>query len=94
MTKGAAGMESEAESKEKHFVLDPMPEPTITSSYFQSRVDSNTFIIGNPIPESTFSPSQGLWIWPLGKELESIAKDLEPRISMFYFLQADLHCAM
>ncbi len=22
----------------------------------------------NPMPESTLSPSQGLWIWPLGVE--------------------------
>ncbi len=57
-------MESEAESKEKHVVLDPMPELTITSPYFQSRVDSNH---RHPIPESTFSPSQGLWIGPPGK---------------------------
>ncbi len=53
MTKGAAGMESEAESKEKHVVLDPMPEPTITSPYVHSIVDSNTFIMGNPMPDST-----------------------------------------
>jgi hypothetical protein len=26
-----------------------------------SRVDSNTFIMGNPIPELNLSPSQGLW---------------------------------
>jgi hypothetical protein len=37
---------SEAESKEKHGVWDPVPELTITS------------------PESTLSPSQGLWVWP------------------------------
>ncbi len=35
-----------------------MPELTITSAYVHSRVDLN------PMPESTFSPSQGLWIWP------------------------------
>ncbi len=29
-----------------------MPESTITSSYVHSRVDLNTFIIGNPMPES------------------------------------------
>ncbi len=28
------------------------------------RVDSNTFTMGNPMPESTLSPSQGLCIWP------------------------------
>jgi hypothetical protein len=40
-----------------------------------SRVDSNTFTMSNPMPESTLnlympdsnlSNSQGLWIWPLG----------------------------
>ncbi len=55
----------EAESKEKHGVWDPTL--TITSPYVHSRVDSNTFSMANPImPESTLSPSQGLWIWPLG----------------------------
>ncbi len=43
----------------------PMPELTITSPYVHSRVDSNTFTMANPMPESTFSPSQRLWIWPL-----------------------------
>jgi hypothetical protein len=41
-----------------------MPELTITSPYVHSRVDSNTFTMGNPMPESTLSPCQGLWIWP------------------------------
>jgi hypothetical protein len=41
-----------------------MPELTITSPYVYSRVDFNTFTMGNPMPESTLSPSQGLWIWP------------------------------
>jgi hypothetical protein len=44
---------SEAQSKEKHGVRDPMPELTITSSY----VHSNTFTMGNPMPESTLSPT-------------------------------------
>ncbi len=66
---------SEAESKEKHCVWDPMPELTITSPYVQSRVNSNTFTISNPMPlwvdlnpmpESTLYPSKGLWIWPQG----------------------------
>ncbi len=43
-----------------------------TSPYVHSRVDSNTFIIGNPMPESAltlyarvdFIPRQVLWIWP------------------------------
>ncbi len=47
---------SEAEYKRK-----PLPELTITSTY----VDSNTFTMGNPMPELTLSPSQGLRIWPL-----------------------------
>ena len=47
---------------------------SITSRYIHSRVDSNklTMRIGqpfaradlNPMAESTFSPSQGLWFWP------------------------------
>ncbi len=42
---------SEAESKEKQGVWDPMPELTIISPYVNSRVDSNTFNMGNPMPE-------------------------------------------
>ncbi len=45
----------EAESKEKHGVWDPMPELTITSPYVDSRVDTNTFTMGNPMPESTLT---------------------------------------
>jgi hypothetical protein len=67
----------EAESKEKHGVWDPMPELTITSSYVHSGVVSSTFTMHghgqpyarvdlNPMLESTLSPSQELWIWPLG----------------------------
>jgi hypothetical protein len=41
--------------KEKHGVWDPMPELTITSPYINSRVDSNTFTMGNPMPESTLT---------------------------------------
>jgi hypothetical protein len=58
----------EAESKEKHGAWDPLPELTITLPYVHSRVDSNTFTMGNPMPESTLSSSQGLWIWPLNIE--------------------------
>jgi hypothetical protein len=54
---------TEAESKEKQGVCDPMPELTVTSPYVHSRVDSNTFTMNNPIgvdlnpmPESTFYP--------------------------------------
>ncbi len=45
----------EAESKEKHGVWDPNP---ITSPYVHSRVDSNTFTIGNPMPDSTLTLCQ------------------------------------
>ncbi len=65
---------TEAESKEKYGVWDPMPELTIISLYVDARVDSDTFTMGigqpyarvdlDPMPESTLSPSQGTW--PLG----------------------------
>jgi hypothetical protein len=46
-----------------------MPEVTITSPYVHSRVDSiyhgQPCAQSRPSPESTLSPSQGLWIWPL-----------------------------
>ncbi len=56
---------SETESKEKHSVCDPMPELTMTSPYVHSRVDSNTFTMGNPSqsrpnPMPELSPSQRL----------------------------------
>jgi hypothetical protein len=62
------------EPKEKHGVWDPMPELAATSPYVHSRVDSQNIYHGqpyatvemNPMPVSTLSPSQGLWIWPLG----------------------------
>ncbi len=37
--------------KEKHGVWDPMPKLTITSPY----VDSKTFTMGNPMPETTLT---------------------------------------
>ncbi len=43
------------EKKKKHGALDPMPKLTITSPYVHSRVDSNTFTMGNPMPESTLT---------------------------------------
>jgi hypothetical protein len=46
---------TEAESKGKHGVWDPMPELTITSPYVLSKVDYNTFTMGNPVPESTLT---------------------------------------
>ncbi len=36
-----------------------MSELTITSPYVYSRVDSSTFTIGNPMPESTLNPQLG-----------------------------------
>jgi hypothetical protein len=55
-----------------HGVWDPMPELTITSSYVDSRVGSNTFTMGNLVPESTliyvrvdFIARSGTKIWPL-----------------------------
>jgi hypothetical protein len=60
---------AEAEFKEKHGVWDPVSELSITSPYVHSRVESNTFTSArvdlNPMPESTLSPCQQLWIWPL-----------------------------
>ncbi len=41
----------EAESKEKYGVWDPMQELTIPSPYVHSRVYSNTFTMGNSMPE-------------------------------------------
>jgi hypothetical protein len=35
-----------------------MPELTITSTYVHSRVDSNTFTMGNPVTESTLTLCQ------------------------------------
>jgi hypothetical protein len=59
-----------------------MSELTITSPYVPSRVDSNTFTMGNPMPESTLNPipeptlstSQGLWI--------CLVKDIQKRSSV------------
>ena len=47
---------SEAESKEKHGVLDPMPELTKTSPYVRSRVDYNTFYHRKPYARVDFFP--------------------------------------
>jgi hypothetical protein len=45
----------EVESKEKHDAWEAMQELTVTSPYVHSRVDSNTFTMGNPMPESTLT---------------------------------------
>ncbi len=47
-----SGLDTEAEFKEKHGEL------TITSQYVDSRVDSNTCTMGNPMPESTLTLCQ------------------------------------
>ncbi len=52
----------EAESKENHCVWDPMPELTINSPY----VDSNTFTMGNPMPESTLTLCHNRLYPPIG----------------------------
>jgi len=57
---GVRNCQSWGRIEKKHGVWDPMPELTITSSYVHSRVDSNTFTITNPMPESTLSPSKDL----------------------------------
>ncbi len=47
-------------------IMGPYAGDDYNLTYVQSRVDSNTFTMGNPMPESTLSPpSQELWIWPL-----------------------------
>ncbi len=60
-----------SESKEKHGVRDPRPELTLTSpcgplqSQLQHIYHGKSYARVNPVKESTLSPSQGLWIWPL-----------------------------
>jgi hypothetical protein len=49
----------EAESKEKHGVWDhAVVDYVLTSTYVHSRVDSNTFTMGNPMPESALTLCQ------------------------------------
>jgi len=42
-------------SLQEHGVWGLMPELTKPSSYVDSRVDSSTFTMGNPMPESTLT---------------------------------------
>ncbi len=56
-------------------------ELTISSPYVHSRIDSNTFTMGNParvdlnpMPESYLSPSKWLRIWPFGLRVRSTPK--------------------
>ncbi len=58
---------SETVFKEKRGVWDPMPEFTVTSPYVDFRSPGSTpthGALGNPMPESASSPSQGLRICP------------------------------
>ncbi len=50
----------DTEAKEKHDIWDPMLEFTLTSPYVHSIVDSNTFTLGDPMPEPNLSSSQEL----------------------------------
>jgi hypothetical protein len=53
-------LNAEAESEEIQGVKKgPMPELTIISPYVHSIVDSNTFTMCRPMPESTLSPQSG-----------------------------------
>jgi hypothetical protein len=63
------------EFKEKHGVWDPMPELTITSPYVHSRVDSNTFTMGNPMPESTLTLRQSWLFIPQSGSLDLASGD-------------------
>jgi hypothetical protein len=52
-------------------IWDPMPELTITSPFVHSIESTSTYLPWagdrvdlSPMPESTLSPSHGLWIWP------------------------------
>ncbi len=60
--------------KKNMVIWDPRQKLTIASPYVHSRVDTNTFTMGNqpcarvdlnPMSELTLSPSQGLCIWTL-----------------------------
>jgi hypothetical protein len=54
--------------KNMHAIWDLMPELTITSPYFHSRVnDSNTFTMGNTMPESTLTLCQSR-LYPLVRD--------------------------
>ncbi len=55
----------------RHLPDYPVLPPLMSTP--ESRVDSNTFTVGNPMPGSTLSPSQELRrIWPLKAESASI----------------------
>ncbi len=48
-------------------------------SYVDSRIETNTYTMGNPMPESTLSPSQGLRIWPHFNSFVRIGSDRSER---------------
>jgi hypothetical protein len=84
---------SEAESKEKHGVWDPMPELTITitSHKVHPRVDSNTFIYHgqpyarvylNPMPESTLTLCQSQLYIPQSGTLDLVQQAELPTLSV------------
>ncbi len=88
---------AEAESKEKHDVSDPLPELTITSPCVHSRVHSNTFTMGNHVPESIFTLCQGRFYPPvrhLGfglcshgpRALYTEKQTLKFRVSLFQYM--------
>jgi hypothetical protein len=63
----------------------PMPELTITSPYVQSRVDSNTFTMGNPMPESTITLCQSRLYLPV-RDFEFILRLCYTVINIYTFL--------
>ncbi len=60
---------SEAESKEKHGVWDPMPGFTITSPYVHSRVDSNIYPV-QPYARVDLNPSARVDFIPQSRTLD------------------------
>ncbi len=53
-----------------HGVWDPLPELTVTSPYVHSRVDSNTFTMGQPYARVDFIPQSGTFdLGPFQAEL-------------------------
>jgi hypothetical protein len=47
-----------------------MPEMNITTPYVHSRVESNTFTMGNPMSESTLTPIPGLFDFASGMDFQ------------------------
>jgi hypothetical protein len=54
---GGEGKDKE-DGEGRIYVRDIMPELTITSPFIHSKVDSNTFTMDNPMPESTLALCQ------------------------------------